>query len=366
MKNNSSNIIDGEPKLKKYEVVAMELEKRIKDGVYQEKLPGTRSLSEELNTNAMTLGNAVRLLVEKGLLERIPKSGTYVREEGKIRNGRLAFVVNDIHLPMTSRILSAMSEAAQKKGFQFSLFSYRKDPEIEMSAIKEILTSRSADGIAWFPSSVAAIVNNRDLIRNSCVPVIGTGIPYAGVDERVVTGDPFGGFRVLTQHLVDQGCKRILYVTARPRSRVSEVSPKYLGYRSVMEANGLKVLKPLILEFEMDPSGELVGNEPLLETFRAYDGLVCAHDRLAAKVFSFLLRSGVRCPEDLALVGYDGLDVTEDLGITTYAQPFNAIGRAVVENLSQLILTPDEVVENELIPGELIVRLSSSRVKGSE
>ena len=360
MKKKSSQKVSGR-RLKKYEQIAAELEQKIQDGTYTKKLPGIRVLATELNTNAMTLGTAVKLLSEKGLLYRIPKSGTYIQDGGHSRTGVIAFIVNDMNQPMTSRILSSISEVAQEKKLRLVLHNYLDNPNRETTIIKEIVRDRSADGIIWFPSSLDALVRIREIFKAGKMPFIGIGIPFAGVEETVVTGDPFDGFRTLTQHLVGQDCRRILYVTDRPRSKVTEISPKYLGYRSVVDSHKLEVFRPFILDKTiLDEEGEKQAE--LLRHFRKFDALLCAHDRVAARVYHFLLSGRVRCPADVAIAGYDGLDVAEALGITTYSQPFEAIGRTVLTNIMRLIADPDADVSNELIPGNLIVRRSTRRV----
>jgi LacI family transcriptional regulator len=347
-------------RLKKYEQIALDLEKKIQQGVYSKKLPGIRLLAEDLNTNAMTLGTAIKLLVEKGLLYRIPKSGTYIQDGGQKRTGSIAFVVNDMKLPLTSRILSAMSEVAQEKKLRLVLFNFLQNTNRETAIIKEIIRDHSVDGIVWFPSSLDALIRLRDTFKVGKMPFIGTGIPYAGVEETVVTADPFDGFRTLTRHLVDTGCKSILYLTDRSRSKVSEISPKYLGYRTVMDDVKLEVARPQILDMKRLEEDSTY-QSGLLQQFRKCDALLCAHDRMAARVYHFLLANRVRCPEDIALASYDGLEISETLGITTYAQPVEEIGRTVLTNMLKLISDPNAEVGNELIPGKLIVRKSSLR-----
>lgn len=346
-------------KLKKYEQVARDLEKRIREGAYSKKLPGIRLLSDDLGSNPMTVGSAIKLLVEKGLLYRIPKSGTYVQEDGRKRSGVVAFVVNDMNMPMTSKLLASMSEVADEKKLKLVLYNYLRNPNREAAIIKELVRDRTADGIIWFPSSIEAVAELKDIFSKGKMPFIGVGIPYAGMEEIVVTADPFDGFRVLTRHLVEVGRKRILFVTDRPRRRISETSPRYLGYRSVLDDNGLEVFRPFVVP---DTLGAGVADDVkagLLKQLRGYDALLCAHDRLAANIHQLLVFGNLRCPEDVALASYDGLEISEALGITTYAQPFDVIGRTAVTNLMRLVSAPGGEIGNELISGNLIVRRST-------
>lgn len=348
-------------RFKKYEVVAQDLIKRIERGDYHKKLPGILLLSDDLGSNPMTVGNAIKLLVEKGILYRIPKSGTYVQDGGRKRLGVIALLVSDINAPLTSQMLASISEVANEKKLSLTLFNHLNNPNQEEKFIKEIVRNHACDGAIWFPSSLDALVKWQGIFEKGNLPFMIFGAPYVGVDELVVATDPFAAFRSLSEHLVGEGYKRLLYITDRRPQKVSELSPRYLGYRSVLESHGLEIFRPVTVGPDFITLMAPEQQAALAREFKKHDALVCAHDRLAVKVYQLLLKFNIRCPEDIGLVGYDGLPYSEDLGITTYAQPTRKIGRMVLLNLMTLIENPEANVESTLLQGELIVRESSSR-----
>lgn len=310
----------------------------------------------------MTVGRAVKLLIADDLLFAIPKSGTYIQRRGFRRTGVVGFVANDVTLPMTAKVLAGVAGAANEKRLKLVLSNYARCPKREAAIIAEAARGGHADGIIWFPSSIEACACARSLFGT--MPFIGIGIAYSGMDEFFVSGDPFDGFRALTRHLLECGCRRMGYVTDQPRRRVVETDPRYLGFRSIVEGAGLECGRPLVVPSVNDGDWSKETRAVLLRRIRPYDGLLCTHDRLAAWIYQLLGFGRVRCPEEIALASYDGLDISEALGITTYMQSFEQIGRTAFGNLLRLVASAGGEVRNEMIPGRLVVRQSTCHGHG--
>jgi LacI family transcriptional regulator len=94
--------------------------------------------------------------------------------------------------------------------------------------------------------------------------------------------------------------------------------------------------------------------------------VICANDTLAIEFLRVILQHGVRVPDELSVVGFDG--VPEGAlywpGLTTAKQPSQALGNAACKALMQMIESPEDAGP-ELIemPAELIVRESSGPAK---
>lgn len=344
-------------RLKKYELVADRLRGCIRDGVYAHKLPGVRVLADELETNVMTLGSAIKLLVAEGLLYRVPRSGTYVQKVDDAPKGVIGFIVNDVQAANTSRILARVGELAAQRDLNLLFFNHRNDRNLELEILKRVASEGMVDGIIWWPSTASFGSVNQGILLEAKLPFVAVGTTWPEIGGSSVVSDHFAGFRDLTTHLLDCGLEKVLFVTDHG---TSETEPKYLAYRSVMEVRGLDYGHPFIvseavLEGEASPEeiDEVVG--VLCEA----DGLLCLHDRFAARVYRLLQgRLGVdgRMP---ALAGYDGLDVAELLGLTTFDQPFDQVGEAALDVLVERIEDEKAPHRKLFLKGRLVPREST-------
>ena len=165
-----------------------------------------------------------------------------------------------------------------------------------------------------------------------------------------------GGFDV-TEHLIRQGRKSFGFIGGAD-SHAPEFMARYQGHCKAIVDAGL----------EVDPnkqadaiSTEESGNEAitsLLNKGVSFDAIVCASDLIAVGVMQGLQDIGLKVPEDVAVVGYDNIQMSRftNPGLTTVSQNTKLAGEALVENLLKLI--NGEPAQSKLMPVELVVRQS--------
>lgn len=349
---------------KKYEIVADRLKECIQEGVYTHKLPGVRILAEELETNPMTLGTAIKILVSEGLLYRVPRSGTYVQKDDSAQKSVIALVVSDVQAPITSFALARIGQFAAEKKVSLLYFSHGNDPKEEEAILRTLAKDKTASGIIWWPSSALSGLRNQELLVESELPFVALEMTWRGILGGCVLTDYYAGFRDLTKHMIEQGYRRVLFVTDLASC---ETDPRYLAYRSTLEANGLPYFPPYELKTNwLANAGASEEAKPVVENLKSYDALICLHDRFGAQVYQFLLRQSVFCPRDVALASFDGLEVAELLGLTSFSQPMGEIGESALEILVESMENPETTPRRVFLEGKLLPRASSGLVADYE
>jgi DNA-binding LacI/PurR family transcriptional regulator len=79
-------------------------------------------------------------------------------------------------------------------------------------------------------------------------------------------------------------------------------------------------------------------------------------------VYRSLRKKGLRIPEDMSIVGYDGHDFAQTLGITTIAQPVPFLGQLAASQVMAHIEKPDSPDSQIVVPTELVVRQSVLKI----
>lgn len=82
------------------------------------------------------------------------------------------------------------------------------------------------------------------------------------------------------------------------------------------------------------------------------DGIFCVIDTMLMDVRNFLIKHGKRVPEDIQLIGYDGIALgpTNDLGLSTIVQPVSEMAQAAVNALFVRIENPEEPTQIKILP----------------
>lgn len=193
-------------------------------------------------------------------------------------------------------------------------------------------------------------------------PLVATGVPVVSVgrceDERVgyVDIDNRGSAQQATSHLLRLDYRRVATITGP--SFAPAANDRLQGYLAAIEAGGRRVEETLIYEGDFSEASGRAGMRALLE--HRPDAVFAASDRMAIGALNEIRASGLRVPEDIALVGFDDVPLAAELEppLTTIRQRPAGLGQAAISLLLDSIANPDSPPKRAILPTELIVRSS--------
>jgi LacI family transcriptional regulator len=197
-----------------------------------------------------------------------------------------------------------------------------------------------------------------DRVVESPIPVIGVDLDIAGPRASWVASDNVGGARLAVRHLHALGHTRIATITGTLATRPG--SDRLIGYRTELQALGL----------EPRPGYEQVGDfyresgeasmRALLALPEPPTAVFIAADMMAVGALEAVRGAGWRVPDDVALVGFDDIQLAPfvDPPLTTIRQDRIGLGLAAGRALIEKIDHPDRTLAALTLPVELIVRRS--------
>ena len=133
------------------------------------------------------------------------------------------------------------------------------------------------------------------------------------------------------------------------------MAERYAGFRSAHVASDVAIRRPPLRV----PLVEGAGVQILRRRVKL-DGLVCANDELALAIIRRLQDSGVRVPEDLAVVGWDDVPAARYIspGLTTVHQPIRGLARLAAVRLQARITGEEPVGGPQVLPSQIVLRSS--------
>ena len=217
--------------------------------------------------------------------------------------------------------------------------------------------SGKVDGILIGEGFVASSIIERLAARVPVVVIAGTPGERAA---DVVAADNFSGSAAIITHLIaGHGKRRLFHLDGPPNSPDAGERRRALEYilrahpecRLVGSTQGILSVR----------SGELAGENLLARYGTALpDAVVCANDQMAIGVLRAFAASGVRVPQDVAVVGFDDIALGSlyDPSLTTVHQPMRMLGERACALLLDRIADPGLSPAAELLPTELVLRAS--------
>ena len=164
------------------------------------------------------------------------------------------------------------------------------------------------------------------------------------------------------RHLIEKGYKNIGFVGFNPilSYSINASKAREQGYIDTLLQNGRTVNPEHLLFVDYDIEDTYQKALKLLKNKNRPDALFCASDLNALGVLKAARELGLSVPGDLAVVGFDDIDVADYLGLTTIKQPLEGSGREAALLISRLIKDPTSNKPARIdLPLELIIRSSS-------
>lgn len=164
------------------------------------------------------------------------------------------------------------------------------------------------------------------------------------------------------RHLDDIGCRRIAYLVPDWFSWFDDSNDaRMVGYRAAMQELGRK--PEYILTCDEKRESVAPALTAYLQANGAPDGLFCYNDDMAIGTYPIFRDLGIRIPEDIAIVGCDGLRDTSHLlpGLSTIVQPLQKVCATAWSFLKHRIEVPSTALQQVVVSARLDIRGSSKR-----
>lgn len=310
--------------------------------------PETRSMVSE------TVADRVTRIAEKMGYARSPLASG-------LRTGRthtVGILIPDLTNPMFPPIIRGIERSLASEGYIAILADSENKRENE-NPIVESLKARHVDGL------ILATAHRRDPVVAKCVeehiPLVLVNRTIDAHSVTAVINDDEHGIELAISHLVDLGHRSIAYIGGPQDTTTGH--DRYLAFKRQMNSGKFRSHKDLILNCKAFTESE--GREGFLEILRKgkkFTAVVAANDLLALGCYDALLETGLECPKDISVTGFNDMPFMDRLSppLTSLAIPHDDIGAQAAALLLARIRDPDQPVQTVNLYPELIVRGSTA------
>jgi len=270
----------------------------------------------------------------------------------------LGLLIPNLSDPVHGQIASGFEEEAGRSGYCVIMVAGENAPNRERLALK-VFAEHGADGVAIVSSAISPREGRErvDPARLVIVQPDHRSLPRRDgpASPGVILTDDATGVRAAVNHLVDCGYRRIAYVEGEGGA---SNSLRAAAVAETLKGRGVRTAPRTF------PAADDAWREPgPLAAAIATDlpeALVCYDDKLALALMDALRRLGIRVPDDVAIVGFDGIPSTaiSNPRLTTVTTPSGEMGRLAAASLIRAIQDGSPPEGRRLEP-ELVVREST-------
>lgn len=249
-------------------------------------------------------------------------------------------------------IYDGIDQSAIEAGYNTVVVNTQDRPELQRSRL-DLMLSRQVDGV---------IVGDSRSDSNLMSELQASGVPYLLVARRMprqisVTTDDVKGGRLAAEHLLSLGHRRVAVVAGDPHA--STGAERTLGFCRAYEAAGVPVPEDHIIPSGFDLRTGREAGERLLSLPELPTAIFAVSDFTALGVLGAMRDRGLQAPADIAVIGYNDLDVAEELPIplTSVHSPLFDMGSISMRLMLRLL--HGQRVRSRLLQPTLVPRAST-------
>ncbi|HSM24978.1 MAG TPA: LacI family DNA-binding transcriptional regulator [Anaerolineaceae bacterium] len=324
-----------------------------------------QTVSRVLN-NRMDVSEETRKRVQEVITELNYRPSAIAQSLSRQKSFLLGVVTAGLKYTGPSRTLSGITSKAEELGYGLLLKELPRFTTNNVHTLIQWFQAHQVDGIIW---AAPEIGDNRNWL-DSLIPSINIPIFFLTMQKyenvSIVVVDNFEGARLATKHLIDSGRRNIGHVSGpmdwwEARERKS-------GWASVLQEAGIAPQEKMVVEGNWSSKS---GKQAFLELVSKYpemDAVFVGNDQMALSVLQTALEMGKKIPDNLLVVGFDGIADSEfySPSLTTVCQNQDELGSIAVDELVRLVeakYTSNNVSSPKYIKiqPELVIRQSSQK-----
>ena len=337
-----------------------------------EKQTTIKDIALALKISISTVSRALRDAPDVG--EETRKAVKALAEELDYQPNKLALSLlkkqtNTIGLiiPNLDYVLATMvkgiDEVALEAGYTVMVCQSDESFGREMLNTKRLLDSL-VDGFIVSFSSETNIYDHIKKLQQKKIPLVLFDRVVDSFTVPKIRLDNTEGGRLATQHLVDQGYKRIAILAGPANLSISNERKE--GYLKVLKESKIKVDEDIIINCDFNQEYAYMATKELLSMKKRPDAIFAISDRLALGAMLAIKEFGFRMPQDIGLVGFNNEPVTRLVtpSISSVEMYAFEMGKATAKMFLEQLHSADDLSDREIvIKPKLIIRESSKKLK---
>ncbi len=325
-------------------------------------------LSPATVSRGLKSSKVISKLTVKRILDKAEELGyrhnNFASNLRKQKSHTIGVLVHELNSNFITSVLAGIEKITAEAGYDIIIAHSGESYDKEVANATNLFHKR-VDGVIASLSFTTKNLDHFKLFFEKNIPVIFFDRVDENSDRTHVIIDNYKCGYIATQHLIEQGCKNIVLLTANLKRNV--YAQRHRGYTDALYDAKLEYNKHNILVKDLSEHSALEAAHEILKMKPLPDGLFCTNDFKAAVCMQELKRHGVRVPDDIAIVGFnnDAISKIIEPQLSTINYPGRDMGEITARNLINHLKGVGNIATTNriIVKSELIIRESSRRKK---
>ncbi len=280
--------------------------------------------------NGKPVGEDYRRRVEEAIERLGYQVNTYARSLKTNKTNCVALLMPSLQHPFYAILTDEITACLMRRGYRSLLMITNFDPKAEQKCF-DLVQQNKADG-------VIALTYAADLEVDASIPIV-TIDRHLGPSVPCISSDNYAGGQLAAEKLLSLGCRKLLFVRVGPDVH-GEPDKRGAGFESLCRDSGTEYAMLSLRDEEAPEAFCRYLDAHIQNSKLEFDGIFCNTDGLAVQVLDHLRARGIHAPEDVQVIGYDGMVhyASRRPFCSTIVQPIADMAESAVD----ILLNPPE------------------------
>jgi LacI family transcriptional regulator len=327
-------------------------------------------LAKELNLSAATISRALKdnPAINKNTRKRIVKkaeelgyrSNNFASNLRRQKSHTIGVMVHELNSNFITSVLAGIEKVTTVANYDL-IIGHSSELFSKEVANAHNLFHKRVDGLI---AALAFDTENLDHFEpffERHIPVVFFDRVEEGSKGTKVTIDNYKAGYEATQHLIEQGCKRIIHITSNLKRNV--YAQRYNGYVAALKDYNIPFDESLLFINDLKKESCIASANQIAAMHPLPDGIFTTNDLTAALCIQVLKEKGIKIPEDIAVVGFnnDTISIIIEPKLSTVNYPGIDIGEVAARHLVNQLQGKNGTnnTNSIVLKSELIIRASS-------
>jgi LacI family transcriptional regulator len=324
------------------------------------------TVSRALKDDAVVSRKTRKRVMDQALLMGY-RSNHFARNLRTQRTNTIGVIVPRLNSHFMSAVIAGIESVAGSQGYHLLISQSSESAARERASAKTFYDNR-VDGLLVSLAYDTTDTSYFDLFVKKEIPLI--FFDRVPTDRKMtsVLIDNRKAACEATKHLADQGCKRIVHITAA--SALNVYADRLAGYKQALAEKGLKFRPDYVITTNLSQESGADAAAQMLQLTPRPDAAFVANDNCAVGCMMALKKAGYKIPEDFAFIGFNNDPVTTVIepNLSTVNYPGYLMGETAAINLVHHLNKVIDIgsMTAVLLHTELIIRESSLKTKHTD
>ena len=321
-------------------------------------------IKEVASEAGVSLSTVSRVLNNPGLVKFETKERVYnaiekvgykpPKKDITSRSYTIGLAIPDIKIDFIGELVRRVQQELDNTQYDLVLFNMKRNRKVSRYFRENAAFRKKVDALIIFSSTLDS--ESVSFFRSLNIPIV--LLQSRCKEEKSISTNNYLGASDAIKYLLGRGYKKIAFVGWKPED--DHIIERYNGYRNTLEKAGIDYKEEWASFDALTREGGYKATENLFKKFRP-EAIFYACDSMAFGGYQYLKEKNIKIPDDIGIVGFDDLNFSSVIGLTTMRQflqvKANMAVNYLLDRLKERIKQP--TAEEICITPELVIRNST-------